>query len=423
METQYSRLERRRRAADARGPLISREAWGPLLLAGVSLVVGAIFQDPGRYGWVAGAVAALLTARMAVAFEPPPLPEERTPLPSVPVPAFLRGGAGVALAALLFWVVPSIHLTPVWALLGLGLIVLGRAPGEYPLRVVGALTLLLAVGHVIGVDSFPDFKAVPPNLRLGGLLLRFQVLRQINFAVAGLSGLAAVWLYRPESGERSVRDGLMVITHLGILWAITFTIADAIELTRGAASLGNEALWIATAWGLYGLVLVLTAPLFSSQLSWLKLGQAVFTFALGYFLMGGMMAQARWADTPVRFASYAGVVGAIWLAAWVQRRRGSLTEPDRLLALAALALGFGIVGFEVERWLEPLFTYPNGTVVTLEMLNRNQSLLSGLALGVWTLYCLLALGVGVRLRSRPLRFMVSVLAAATALYLLFWLVL
>ncbi|MFZ5825446.1 MAG: hypothetical protein ACOY94_14185 [Bacillota bacterium] len=423
METPLSRMDRRRRKAKGWAVHVGRDDWGPLLLAGISLVVGVLFQDPVRYGWVAGAVAAMLTVRMAVTFEPPSPDEAREPLPLASLGAFVRGGMGLAVAALLYGVVPSIHLTPAWALLGLGLILLGRGAGEYPLRMAGTLTLLLAVGHAIAIDSFPDFEGAPPSLRVGDLLLRFEALRQINFAVTGLSGLAALWCYRPASGERAVRDGLMVVAHLGILWGITYEIADAIEMTRGAASAGNETLWIAAAWGVYGLLLVLTAPLVSRELSWLKTGQAVLTFALGYLLMGGMMAQARWADAPVRFAAYAGVPGAILLAAWVQERRGRLTEPDRLLALAALAMTFGICSFEVERWLEPLFTYPDGTVPTPAMLEQNRSLLSGLALGLWTLYCLLALWVGSLLGSRSARFMVGVLGASTVLYLLFWLVL
>lgn len=422
MQTELSRLTRRRRQADTGAALVAREAWGPLLLAGASLMVGAFFQDPVSYGWLAGAAAAMLLVRVAITFEPPEPAVKGTPLPTAPMRAFLRGGAGLAVAALLYWLVPSTYLSAAWALTGLALIALGRGSIEYPLRFAGAVALLLAAGHVGAVDSFPNFMGVPPSLTLGGVLLRFQVLRQIGFGVVALSGLAAIWAYRPGSGERAVWAWLAVATHLTILWMITDTIADAIQLMRGATSAGNEALWIATAWGLYGLTLVLTAPRVARELPWLKLGQAVFTCALGFLLMGGMMANARWADASVRMAAYAGVPGAIWLAFWVQRRRGSLTEPDRLLALAATAMGFGICSFEVLRWLEPRFTYPSGSVVTQAMLARDHNLLNGLSLAVWAVYCLLVFGAGAWLRSRSLRYMGTVLALSGALYLLFWLV-
>lgn len=386
-----------------------REAWWPLLLAGFSLLTGALFQDPVRYGWLAGAATVLLLVRLAIDFEPPRPRDPATRLPAAPPAAYMRALVGLAVAALLSILLPPVLQAVAWALVGLALIAWGRPAGQHPLRLAGALVLLLALARATLVDT---------------LLVRASqdLVRQLSFALVGLSGLGAIWTYRAGDGEGWARRWLTIGVHGAILWAITYEIADAIELTRGAASAGNEALWIAAAWGLYGLLLTLTAPLVPRNLPWQGVAQSAFTFALAFLLMGGLMAQARWADAPVRFAAYAAVLGGIWLAGWVQDRRSSLTEPDRLLALAAATLGFGICSFEVLRWLEPRFTYPEGTV-TLAMLRRDQSLLNSLALAVWTGYGLLVLGAAAALRSRVVRFMGASLLLSTGLYLLLFLLL
>lgn len=266
------------------------------------------------------------------------------------------------------------------------------------------------------------------SLLLGGF---FQDAVAYGWLAAAAAGLLVVRLGLPVgevqpaplSGGRltmAVPSVLTLGAHLFALWAITRAVADAVVITRGAVSMGNEALWMATAWGLYGLMLVLTAPLVSPKLPWLAMGQAVLTGALAFLLMGGLMAQARWADPLPRFAAYAGVPGAAALGAWVQRRRGRLTEPDRLLALAAAALGFGIVSFEVLRWLDPVFTYPGGVPVTPAMLARDRNLQSLSTVGLWIAYSVLLWGIGQRLRSRSVPFLATVLLGSALIYGIFW---
>ncbi|MFZ5817971.1 MAG: hypothetical protein ACOY93_22190 [Bacillota bacterium] len=423
-------MERRRRGRRGRirirwpGPVL-REAWGSLLLAGASLLLGAFVQDPVRYGWLAPTAAGMLLVRVGITFEPPVPEPRREPAvwPAAPVWTYLAGAAGLAAAVGAHWLLSGALLTSLWVGAALLLLLAGRNPSHYPLRLSGALILLLAAGRAVGVESFPDPMSTPHTLQVGELFLTARMLRQINFAAVVIGGLAAVWAYRSLEAERAVQRWVALLTHLTSLWLITYEIADAIPMTRGAASAGNEVLWIATAWGLYGLMLVLTAPWAPQDLSWLELGQAVLVFALGFLLMAGMLANARWADAPVRFAAYAGVPGATLLAAWVQERRGRLTDPDRLLALAAAGMLFGICSFEVLRWMEPQMTYPKEVQVTPAILARDHDRLTGITIGVWLLYCGLLLLAGRLLRSPLVRFMGITLLLSTLLYALFWLVL
>lgn len=273
-----------------------------------------------------------------------------------------------------------------------------------------------------------------PWLLAGGSLLVgsfFQDTTQYGWLAAAATGMLLVRLGIPfraveppavrGEGLPATQLGawLTVGAHLIALWLITYAVIDR---TRGTVSTGEEELLIASAWGLYGLILVLTAPLFSRRPSWLAVGQSVLAFAISFLLIGGLMANARWAGPLYRFGAYAGVPGAILVAAWVRHRRGELTDPDRLLAAAAVALGFGLCSFEVRRWLEPLFTYPNGSMVSPEQLARDQNLQSLWTLGLWGGYSLLLIGTAAWLRSRTVRFLGTSLLVSTLLYGLFWLV-
>lgn len=401
-------MERRRSRIARNGSLrldwTSPEVWGPILLAGGSLLVGGLFQEPVQFGWLAPAAAGMLLVRLGVPFgaAQPQVTRPAEGLPVAPAMAWLWGVLGAGLLGLFWFFIPPAALTAAWAVAGLALIFAGRGEPHYPLRFAGSIGLLLAVGQMAAGQA-------------GGNLIR-----QSSAGVAMLAFLLAIWTYRPGKGEGLVRGLLAVCAHLVGLWVITYEVAAAIPLDRGATSMGNEALWMATAWGLYGLMLVLTSPWVSPDLPWKGLGQIIFTCALLFLLMGGLMAQARWADPLPRFASYAGVPGAMILAAWAQKRSGSLTEPDRLLALAAAALGFGILSFEVLRWLEPVFTYPQGTTVTPAMLARDRNLQTLWTLGLWALYTVLLWGIGERLRSRSVRFLALVLLVSALVYGLFW---
>jgi len=239
--------------------------------------------------------------------------------------------------------------------------------------------------------------------------------------VAGMIALRTmpVQAAPPSPDRRPIGWVLAAGGHIAALAWITYVVVQRVDPSRGAASAGNEALLIAAAWGGYGLLAHLTGR-YVQSLPWKGIGQVILAAAMLYMLVGGVLANGRWADWSVRLTAYVAVLGSPWLATWVEAKRGAQDEADRYLALAATALGFTLIGFEVVRWLETPFTYAMGTFVSHERLREQQNLLNGISVACWTLYGIAVLRAGALLHSRSVRLLGSGLLFATLLFGIMW---
>ncbi len=385
-----------------------------VLLAVIGLLIGAYVQEAERFGWLAGVVAAMLAIPLAAPLRPE---AARSPQPADP-PRLVAALIGVAVAGSV-----GLGITLVsgeWATLALGLLgmIVLLLPVRPALRLTALLLLLMAGVRMVTLDSFP---ALFDSTLFRGSLAD-ELVRDAGFIATVMGWFFALWTARHSPDWEPIRRLTTVGAHFLALWAITYSIAEAITITRGAASSGNEALLIAGAWGIYGFLVLLSGPFFP-DLPWKPVGQAVLMVAMGYMLLGGVMANGRWADWSVRLISYAAVLGSPLLSAWLESRRGNLDEADRYLSLVAAALGFTLISFEVVRWTEPAFTYARGTVVSSERLQWQRDVISKISMGLWALYGLVVIGVGRLLRSRAVRVMGRVMLFATALFGLGWVVL
>ena len=178
---------------------------------------------------------------------------------------------------------------------------------------------------------------------------------------------------------------------------------------------GNQAMAIPGAWGLYGLGLVLVDRLGPDPR--LRTGaRLVLVAALAYLVVGGLLGNARWAQPQWRYPAYAAVLGGTWASEYLVQHRPDDPQLQGRLALLATAVSYGVVAFEVVRWLEPAFTLKSGAELTPAIEAWQESTRLFWTTMLWGACATLSLGVGARLKSSPTRLLGAALASLALVY-------
>jgi hypothetical protein len=256
------------------------------------------------------------------------------------------------------------------------------------------LTAIIAFGGAVGL--WLVIAAAYPGLwsyRVSGAPWR---LAGIGLALAALG--AGAWLYRRGRPYWT----LVGMAHLLTFWYLTFEVTAAFDAAHNGEAAGHESLAVAGTWGLYGLGLALAGRRWPYR--HLRHGaRLVLAAALVFLTLGGLLANARWAQPPYRAFAFAAVLGGTWAAEWLLGERPEDDDVPGLLSLMAAFGGFFVAAFEVARWLEPVFTRPTGTPITAELLAWERALKAFWNATAWSLYALAVMGAGSRLRSARTR--------------------
>lgn len=150
-----------------------------------------------------------------------------------------------------------------------------------------------------------------------------------------------------------------------LLWAVT-RFPVFMDAAHNGQTAGNLSMALAAVFALYGLLL-----------SWWANGRhGIRAISCGVTLTGlvwliymGLFANGRWATPEYRYGAYIAVLGAQWGLELVTLHRGPVDDVRGFLGRLAAAAVYLIIPFEVHRWLEPSWTAPLGTRVSLETLH------------------------------------------------------
>jgi hypothetical protein len=214
-----------------------------------------------------------------------------------------------------------------------------------------------------------------------------------------VAALAAVWACRRAQKGENARWALVGWTHLLAVWYLTLEVTAYYDAAHNGRVSGHEGLAVAGLWGLYGLALAVANRRWPHRN--LRHGaRLMLAAAQVYLLLGALLANARWALPGYRLFAYAAVLGATWVAEYLMDEDGDVTG---ILSLMAAFGSFGVGSFEVARWLEPAFTRPVGTTVTLQIIAWQNATTTFWQVAVWSLLALAITVAGARLRSSRTR--------------------
>jgi len=178
---------------------------------------------------------------------------------------------------------------------------------------------------------------------------------------------------------------------------------------------GNLATTVAGVWGLCGLSLALIDR-FYPRPDLRTTARLVLAGALAYLAYAALMGNARWALWFWRLPAYAAVLGSTWTAEYLLRKRPDDSQTKGLLALVATALSYGVVSFEVVRWLEPAFTLESGAGLTPAVEAWQESTRLFWTTTLWGVCSTLTLVAGAHFKSQRTR----LLGVALAVIALAW---
>ncbi len=317
----------------------------------------------------------------------------------------LIGAAGLLAAAAAAVAVEGAALTLLWTAVAAGLIGWGARGRLRTPAWCGLLLLAAAAGRSLLLSTFPGMVGTAP---VG------PAMRAALFILVAAALFGARWRFGRARANMRLLTWLGAAANLALLWWLTLEVTLVYDGRHDARVAGHEGLMVATVWGLYGLGLALVERRASHP--HLRNGaRAVLMAALAYLMLGALQGNAQWALWPYRYGAYAAVLGGIWIAEGLFRQYPEDRDVQGLLGLTAALMGFGIGGFEVNRWLEPLFTLPDGQQITAELLAWQRSTRAFWYAAIWGLYALVVMAVGVRLRSSRTRLLAVGLFAAAML--------
>jgi hypothetical protein len=162
------------------------------------------------------------------------------------------------------------------------------------------------------------------------------------------------------AARRSGRGGrthwlCVLAANVVTVWWLTFAITRAFVNNHAVPS-AHEGLLVAAAWCLYGLGVALVERL--RPHAYLRMGAlAMVSAGLIFLLAGALMSNLRWGLPGYRYFAYTAVLGSAWATEALFAHSEDEHGLHGLVSLTAMAGGFVIAGFEVSRWLEPVFTF------------------------------------------------------------------
>jgi hypothetical protein len=259
---------------------------------------------------------------------------------------------------------------------------------------LGAASLRLVVW-----ESYPD---------LFGNAMAPVWLRAVAFAVT-IGG----WYAAARGFGRDQRPHwlLLAAAHLLTVWWIMFAITAAFVNNHAIPS-AHEGLLVAAAWSLYGFGLALAER--RRPHAYLRMAALALVSAGLIFLMAGaLMSNLRWGLPGYRLFAYAAVLGSAWAVEGLFARSDDQLGLHGLVSLTAMVSGFIIAGFEVARWLEPVFTFAPDAFRSQASWDWEAAIRASWNMIAWGAYSLACMAGAVVARSPRGRALAGLLAGAT----------
>lgn len=317
-------------------------------------------------------------------------------------------------------------ITIAWALEGAALVWLGFLAAVPQARWGGLAVLALAAVRLGLWDTFPASFGLP---------LPGPAARALTFLISVAAFYVAAAAYAPYArykGRRDALGALVVAANVFTLWYLTlevclhyrqawYSAAAGLAAGGGAVALapvaGLVALTLSAVWGFYGLGVSLADLRFRQTA--VRAGARVVLALAVVFLLAGWAAVAKAEAGPAtRALAVTGVLGSVWIAELIIRRRGLDAGVNGALSLAATAAAFGVVAMETARFLAPFLAPALGRPLTWEFTRWQASVRMFALCAAWGTYALLVAVAGAWLRSASAKvaaavyFLVAIAAAA-----------